>query len=39
VIQFYFIDHDGVNVEIRLEPFWIRLAPMRFSLANVEIRS
>jgi len=26
-------------VKIRLEPFWIRLAPMRFLLANVEIRS
>jgi len=26
-------------VKIRLDPFWIRLAPMRFSLANVEIRS
>jgi len=26
-------------VKIRLEPFWIRLAPMRVSLANVEIRS
>jgi len=25
-------------VKIRLEPFWIRLAPMR-SLVNVEIRS
>ena len=23
-------------VKIRLEPFWIRLAPMRVSLANVE---
>jgi len=26
-------------IKIRLEPFWIRLAPMRFLLANVEIRS
>jgi len=26
-------------VKISLEPFWIRLAHMRFSLANVEIRS
>jgi len=26
-------------VKIRLEPFWIRLAPMRFSVANVDIRS
>jgi len=26
-------------VNIRLDPFWIRLAYLRFSLANVEIRS
>ena len=26
-------------VKIKLDPFWIRLAPMRFSLANVEIQS
>jgi len=26
-------------VKIMLDPFWIRLAPMRFSLANVEIQS
>jgi len=26
-------------VKIRLEPFWNHLALMRFSLANVEIRS